>query len=172
MTPFPAAGLADAMNVVVAGVAGQPIFEVARSVVEAAHAAGAETSLSGNPDARPGRAVEAHARWQAGANHRGPLVMPGDCQVVLGLEALEALRVAARYFTPGMRVIAIRTEITPTSVLHRGRHYPDLDELAGVLREAGASVTWLDPPEAADAVAVLLGALLDHRGDRTRLRRR
>lgn len=160
-------GLADVMNVVVAGVAGQPIFEVARGVVEAAHAAGAETSLSGNPDARPGRAVEAHARWRAAAGQQSPLVMPGDCQVVLGLEALEALRVAARYFTPRMRVIAIRTEITPTSVLHRGRQYPDLDELAGVLRDAGASVTWLEPPAAAEAAAVLLGALMDQLGDST-----
>lgn len=142
-----------AVGVVVAGTAEQPAFAVAKALAERATAAGSATgaaarsvSVCGNPDARPGRAIEAHLRVAVGRDDPpGPLVLPGECDLVVGLEPLEALRAATTYYTPGMQVVAWNAPILPTSVLHKGRDYPDVAGLAAQLADAGVQFQWLEP---------------------------
>lgn len=145
-----------AVSAVAAGVAGQPVYRVARELAEGALEGGGTVSVCGNPDARPGRGVEAHVRMSRSRQVLSPLTMPGECQLVLGLEPLEALRVASKYFTPGMRVISLTEAIPPTSVMHKGADYPDREQVASRLEEAGATVELVDGDAGDDGVERLL----------------
>lgn len=155
---------ATTIGIVVTGVAGQPVFSVAQLLADAALAGPCSVSTSGSPDARPGQGVEAHARIGSTDAPPGPRVMPGECHLVLGLEPLEAIRSATRYFTPGMKVISLTGPLPPTTVLHRGGTYPDLEQAAAILRNAGVQLTWLDGSEE-ESLSHLIHAGMEAVGD-------
>lgn len=148
--------MSGATGIVVAGVAGQAVYALARDLADGALTDTSSASVCGNPDARPGRGVEAHARLGADSSAVVPLVKPGECHLVVGLEPLEALRCAVKYFTPGMVVISLTQRVLPSTVLHRGAEYPSLDAAAQQLTAAGAEVTWVEGGPDAEVVAALV----------------
>ena len=128
---------------VVAGVAGQPVFPVAHELAGRSLSAGFAVGLSGNPDARPGRAIEAHLRVSRSSRQPGPLTGHGECRIVLGLEPIEAIRAATTYYVPGLRVVSLTEPITIAAVA-AGKAAPvDIDRAAVVLRETGCQVEWI-----------------------------
>ena len=123
--------------------------------------------MSGNPDARPGQSVEAHARLGRATGAPAPRVMPGECRLIVGLEPLEALRCAHAYGSPGTAVVCLTESVLPTSVVHAGASYPDPGAASQDLSRLGIEVTWVDGAadgRALDDLVRAAAAALDGRG--------
>ncbi len=156
-------------SLIFAGVGGQGVLLIAeitaRSALRAGHEA-KQTEVHGV--SQRGGSVESHVRF--GAEVRSPLVMPGQADVVVGLEKLEALRFA-HFLRPsggdgasGGVLLANDHEIIPASVRSAEDKYPH--HAFDFLRERGfqvvvvpASATARDLGDARMANVVLLGAL-------------
>lgn len=132
----------NTISIIIAGVADQPIYSTALQLAEKVHARGWDVAVSGSPEARAGKDVNAVVRWSEGA--LSPLVMKGTCRVVIGLEALEGLRQAAAQYAPGLTLFLSSREIPPTSVLHKGKDYPNVAQAVAQLEAAGVKVVLAD----------------------------
>ncbi|BDG59183.1 hypothetical protein [Caldinitratiruptor microaerophilus] len=130
------------VQIVVAGVADQPVYEIASRLAEKAMGRGLDVAVSGSPEARAGKGVTAVVRWGQGA--LSPLVGRGRCTAVIGLEALEGVRQAVAHYSPGLTLILSTRQIPPTSVLHKGKRYPDMREATRELETAGIRVISID----------------------------
>jgi indolepyruvate ferredoxin oxidoreductase beta subunit len=104
-------------DVVLAGVAGQPVWETALLLGSAALAAGLEVSVSETPPAAHGRgAVAVHVR--AAAEVRSPIIPERSAGALLGFEALEALRAAPLLAPDGFA--AVNEHLAPTWRMRAG----------------------------------------------------
>lgn len=146
-----------------AGVGGQGSLLIANITSLAASQAGfdvKQTEVHGV--SQRGGSVETHVRF--GEIVYSPIVTPGEADVVIALEKLEALRFA-HFIRPTDGIILVNNfEIIPASVSDAEEHYP-YNSLE-FLREKGLSVVSLPASEIARdlgngrmANVVLLGAL-------------
>ncbi len=109
-----------------------------------------------------GGSVETHVRF--GAKVYSPIVSPGEADVVIALEKLEALRFA-HYVEPGKGVIIVNDyEIVPASVAEAEKTYPH--QALSFLQEKGLHVIPIpasrisrDLGDGRMANVVMLGAL-------------
>ncbi len=129
----------NALNLYLCGVGGQGIAllneVVTRAAVAAAYSVkGVET----HGLAQRGGVVRAHLRIGAGV--RTPIIPPGQADLVLALERLEALRGAMTMLRPGGTLIYFDTTQDPTVVRQRQSSYPTAEAVAAALEERGAKV--------------------------------
>jgi indolepyruvate ferredoxin oxidoreductase beta subunit len=111
-----------------------------------------------------GGSVETHVRFSRFAKVRSPIVTPGEADVVIGLEKLEALRFA-HFVQPETGVILVNDyEIIPGSVTDAEKLYPH--ETIEFLRSKNLRVMALPASQIAKTLGdgrmanvVLLGAL-------------
>ncbi|GBF12242.1 hypothetical protein [Tepidibacillus sp. HK-1] len=150
-------------SVIVTGTTEQPVYWTGQILSSVAKKRGYQVYFSGSPEARAGKGVMAQIRWGEGL--LSPLVPRGDCQLVIGLEALEATRVALQHFTLGMQVVTSTTVLKPTSVTHGGAKYPEVDELFNRLEKGGITTnvveSKLDSNPKITAISLLLQATVD-----------
>ena len=121
--------MTDTTNLIFAGVGGQGVLLAAQLTAQAAAQAGfdvKQTEVHGV--SQRGGSVESHVRY--GREVFSPLVMPGQADVVFGLEKLEALRFA-HYLRLGQAdlesggVLLVNDhEIIPASVAGAADQYP------------------------------------------------
>lgn len=115
--------MSDARNLVFAGVGGQGVLLIAELTALAAAQVGLDvkqTEVHGV--SQRGGSVESHVRF--GETVYSPLVMPGQADIVIGLEKLEALRYA-HYVKPDGGVLLVNDhEIIPGSVVGAADKYP------------------------------------------------
>jgi len=146
-----------------AGVGGQGSLLIAElTSIAAAHAGYDVKQTEVHGVSQRGGSVETHVRF--GDKVYSPVVTPGEADVVIGLEKLEALRFA-HFVRPETGVIlANEFEIIPGSVTGADLLYPY--EAIDYLREKGLTVITLPASEMARdlgdgrmANVVLLGAL-------------
>lgn len=121
-------------RIVFAGLMGQPMLPLARSLALAAAEAGWPVALWDPHAVRPGP-METHLNLHA--THGNARVSRGDCDLVAGLEALEGLRSAARLYRPGLRVALLDVVVPPAAVATGGTAYPRTESLA---RDLGAGL--------------------------------
>lgn len=150
-------------NLMYAGVGGQGSLLMANITSMAAVQAGydvKQTEVHGV--SQRGGSVETHVRF--GGKVYSPVVTPGQADVVIGLEKLEALRFA-HYIDPDSGVILVNDfEIVPASVAGAQEVYPH--EAIDYLRAKGVRVSAIPASEIARdlgdgrmANVVMLGAL-------------
>lgn len=129
-----------AYGIVLAGVGGQETERAAELIARAAMEAGLEASLSAErPASRRGGSAACRVRI-ARTEIRSPFIPPGEADLLLGLEQLEALRHAHELRDDGLAVVSDLT--LPTPRMRALLEEPLADPL-GQLRAAVARVVEL-----------------------------
>ncbi len=150
-------------NLMFAGVGGQGSLLIAEITSIAATQAGydvKQTEVHGV--SQRGGSVETHVRF--GEKVYSPVVTPGEADVVIGLEKLEALRFAHFANPSGGLILANDFEIIPGSVAEAEKKYPH--QALEHLKDAGYSLEALpasgmarDLGDVRMANVVMIGAL-------------
>ncbi len=123
ISPGPSPVPSPACPVVIAGVGGQGVISLARILGRAAVASGLDARVGQIYGlSQRGGSVEATVRFGPG---RTAFVGPGEAEVVLALEPLEAER-AMPSISPRATVLVNSTQIVPTGLSRNGESYPDL----------------------------------------------
>jgi indolepyruvate ferredoxin oxidoreductase, beta subunit len=152
------------VNVVVAGVGGQGSILASHLLAQAALKEGLDVKLAETFGAAPrGGSVMAHVRM---GEVWAPTMMADEADVVLSMEPLEGLRVAAQFLKPGGWALINTRPWMPVDVAVGRVQYPEVGEIVGGLEKLGASVISLDATELAieagnarAANTVMLGGL-------------
>ncbi|MHB0884832.1 MAG: indolepyruvate oxidoreductase subunit beta [Bacillota bacterium] len=156
-------------NVIVAGVGGQ-------GSILAAHILGKAAIREKTPDGKPlqvrigetygaamrGGKVFSHVRF---GDARAPLTMEDAAELIIGLEPLEALRVAIPYLSPNGVCIVNTAKYVPADVKMGRAKYPAIPEIVDSLKKLGRKVIAFDATAAAKGLGkpqvmsvVMLGA--------------
>ncbi len=140
------------MDIVIVGVGGQGILTSSMILAKAAMKAGLNVvSSEVHGMAQRGGSVEVHVRI---GDVLSPLIPPGNADVMIALEPVEALRFS-KYLNENSVVIVNTRKIVPTTVNLGMADYPDLDTILENLR----SVTEEIYPVNASEIAENLGAI-------------
>lgn len=135
-------------NIILTGVGGQGILMASEIISEAAVQAGYDVKKSEiHGMSQRGGSVNSHVRF--GEKVYSPLVMKGDCDLLLAFEKLEALRVSDFVKETGSLIVN-NQQINPTTVVSGTAIYPD--NIEETLRERFRSVTFVDALKIAEAV--------------------
>ena len=127
-------------NIILTGVGGQGILMASEVISEAAVQAGHDVKKSEvHGMAQRGGSVNSHVRF--GEEVYSPLVMKGDCDLLLAFEKLEALRMADFVKEDGSVVVS-EQRINPTTVISGAAIYPE--NIEKILKERLKSVTFID----------------------------
>jgi len=132
--------LSKVTNIILTGVGGQGILTASEIISEAAVQAGYDVKKSEvHGMSQRGGSVNSHVRF--GEKVYSTLVTKGDCDLLLGFEKLEALRMA--YFVREDGNIVVNNQrINPTTVISGSATYPENIEEA--LKERFKLVTFID----------------------------
>lgn len=152
------------VNVVIAGVGGQGSILASHLLAQAALKQGLDVKLAETFGAATrGGSVMAHVRM---GEAWAPTMMEDEADVVLSMEPLEGLRVAAQFLRPGGWALVNTRPWLPVDVAVGRVEYPAIESIVDGLRKLGASVVSLDATalamEAGNARAantVMLGGL-------------
>lgn len=110
-------------NTILTGVGGQGILLASEVISEAAVKAGYDVKKSEiHGMAQRGGSVNSHVRF--GDKVYSPLVMKGDCDLLLAFEKLEALRMAD-FVKEGGSIIVSDQRINPSTVITGAGTYPE-----------------------------------------------
>lgn len=156
----------DCLNVIITGVGGQGNILASHILASAAIADGFHTVIGETyGQSQRGGAVMSHVRISREMEY-GPLIPRGGAHVIVGLEPMETLRVAAIYGNPQTKVIVNPRPNYPLMVLYGAQEYPAVEELIARLEEMTDQVRVIESTElakeAGEAMAsnvVMVGAL-------------
>ncbi len=148
-------------NIILTGVGGQGILMASEIISEAAAQMGYDVKKSEiHGMSQRGGSVNSHVRF--GERVYSPLVMKGDCDLLLAFEKLEALRMAG-FVKEGGAIIVNDQQINPSTVISGAATYPE--NIEGILSARFDSVTFMDALKIAEeagnprtANTALLGA--------------
>jgi len=127
----------ESYDVLVVGIGGQGTILASNILGEACLTEGrlvkgAET----HGMAQRGGSVESHIRIDG---KFGPLIAPGDADIMVSFDLLEALRYK-HYLKPGGKIIVNRHVVIPTSVFVQGAPVPDEEEILARLGDVSLCV--------------------------------
>ncbi|HIH70223.1 indolepyruvate oxidoreductase subunit beta [Methermicoccus shengliensis] len=150
------------LNILIAGVGGQGAILMSNVIGRAAILSGRHVlSSETHGMAQRGGSVVTHVRIDA----RSPLIPKGACDVLAGLEPLEALR-AASYVGKHTHVVLNTHPLFPTSVLRGDGVYPDMDDVVSHFEKFCAHTFAFDATRVAASLgstratnSVMLGAM-------------
>jgi len=156
----------DCLNVIITGVGGQGNILASHILASAAINDGYQVVIGETyGQSQRGGAVMSHVRISKDVSV-GPLIPTGKADVIVALEPMEALRVAAWYANPQTRCIVNPRPNYPLMVLYGAQEYPAVEELMKRLKEITAEVKVVKgtelAKEAGEAMAsnvVMVGAL-------------
>jgi len=156
----------DCLNVIITGVGGQGNILASHILASAAIEDGFHTVIGETyGQSQRGGAVMSHVRMSKEIEY-GPLIPRGKAHVIVGLEPMETLRVAATYANPQTKVIVNPRPNYPLMVLYGAQEYPAVEELLARLEEMTEKVKVVESTElakeAGEAMAsnvVMVGAL-------------
>ncbi len=132
----------DPLNLVIAGVGGQGNVLASALLGSAAVSVGLQVAVGETYGAsQRGGCVRSHVRFSK-LGQPGPLVPRGQAHLLLGLEPMEALRVARSCANPSTRALVSRKPIPPLNVLRGEVAYPDLQAIFDELAARSATL-WL-----------------------------
>lgn len=155
----------EEFNIIVAGVGGQGNIRAARYLAEVAIKNREETIVGETFGAsQRGGSVRSHVRF--GVKARSPLVPKNKCNLVLGLEPLEAVQCCLEYLAPNGLAIVNTSPVFSTEVKAGKASYPQIEQLQSILERLTENVICLDATAIAQEVGntmamntVILGAL-------------
>lgn len=143
--------MTGSFDLLIVGVGGQGVILASNVIGEACIIEGREVKAAETHGmAQRGGSVECQVRIDG---HFGPLVPPGQAELILAFELLEALRYR-HYLKPGGALVANRLVQVPTSVYMQKLEVPTEETIAGRLADLGPCI--LD----ADEMAVRAGSPL------------
>jgi len=93
-----------------------------------------------------GGSVMSHIRVSRRGQY-SPLIPEGKCDLVLGLEPVEALRVLVNYGNPGVIMLINTRPIYPIDVIAGNAAYPELSVVLGKIRSLSRGVWTLNATE-------------------------
>jgi len=151
-------------NFLVTGVGGQGALLASNVLAEVGVRAGYDVKKAEiHGMSQRGGSVSSHVRW--GVEVLSPVIGRGQVDYLLALEKLEALRYVTM-LRPGGTALVGESRIPPLSVSSGDGHYPDEQEIAGLLAQVADDYYFIPTltlaKEAGNARAhnvVLLGAL-------------
>ncbi len=154
----------DTINFILAGVGGQGTILASDLLAQVGMEAGYDVKQAEvHGMAQRGGSVSSHVRW--GPVVYSPLIAPGEADILLGFEQVEALRYAS-FLRPGGIALVNQQAITPITVSAGSAHYPSMDALRSELASVTERVYWAPAADIARALGndkvtnvVLLGAL-------------
>ncbi|MBS7647913.1 MAG: indolepyruvate oxidoreductase subunit beta [Candidatus Bathyarchaeia archaeon] len=140
-------------NVVLSGVGGQGVLTLAALIGSAAIFDGYEVRMSEvHGMAQRGGQVVCHVKY--GAKVYSPLVMEGTADLIVALEASEALRVA-HYLKARGAIIINNLELPPPLAVIKGVKYPNLKTIVEELSKITGKVYVVNAQEIAKTVGSL-----------------
>ncbi len=138
-------------NVLLVGVGGQGVVLASNIICEVALRAGFDVKKSEvHGMSQRGGVVSSHVRF--GPKVYSPLIAAGASDVVLGLEAAEALRFAHEVRKGGTLIVSTQTIKPPSASERKGPRYPD-DPIASAKEICAGNVVSI----AAEDIALKLG---------------
>lgn len=159
------------LDLIIAGVGGQGSLFASKVIAQAAFYQGVSVRVAETYGVAQ-RGGSVYSQIRLGYQVCGPMIPKGSCQLILGLEPIEAMRRAAEYLAPGGTVI-LNTRVNEPLETKMGRQ-PSLDvatirrelaklEAATVL-EVDARTLALEAGGPGTMNVVMIGALLslDH----------
>jgi len=137
------------LDVIITGVGGQGNILAAHILAAAAVHEGYHVTIGETyGQSQRGGAVMSHVRM-AKDQAPGPLIPKGRAQVIVALEPMEALRVAASYANPDTRVIVNPRPNYPIMVLAGAEEYPEVSVLIEQLKQMTADCKVVEGTEVA-----------------------
>jgi indolepyruvate ferredoxin oxidoreductase beta subunit len=132
--------LIETTNIIITGVGGQGILLASEIISQAAVQAGYDVKRSEiHGMAQRGGSVNSHIRF--GQKIYSPLVMQGECDLLLSFEELESLRMADFVKKDGT-IIVNTQKINPSTVSSGSATYPD--NIEEILKTYFISVVFVD----------------------------
>jgi len=158
----------DVLNLIITGVGGQGNVVASQILGQAAVEKGFRVTIGETFGlSQRGGAVMSHIRISENRNY-GPLIPPNMAHVIVGLEPLETLRIAAEYANEKTVFIANLRPIHPLNVIAGDGDYPDAEWIRAILEKAGQRLYWLNATEKALKLGgpimvnmIMLGALCE-----------
>jgi len=133
----------DELNLLIAGVGGQGIILAATVLANAAVKKGIKVRAADTfGAAQRGGAVLSHIR--IGSEVYGPLVPKGRCDILLGFEPVEALRVGGKYLSPESYVIINTKPIFSVDVTTGKASYPTIEKIIESLKDLTKEVVTIE----------------------------
>jgi indolepyruvate ferredoxin oxidoreductase beta subunit len=152
-------------RLLVVGVGGQGVLSLTRLLGMVALSEGKQVVVGQlHGMSQRGGSVESTVLFGPGSSS---FIGPGEADVLLALEPIEALRALPR-LSRNTRVVMSLGKVPPFTLAQKGQPYPDLDGIVATLREAAGEVLTVDGPALAEAAGsalalnmVMLGVLAD-----------
>jgi indolepyruvate ferredoxin oxidoreductase, beta subunit len=138
----------DKQDILMVGVGGQGTILASDILGEAALAIGMDVKKTDTLGmAQRGGSVTSHLR--IGKKVWSPLISPGEADIVLAFEKLEAARWAG-YIKPGGVAIINNLAIPPLSISLGTQRYPDDKEITGAFKHRTSNIHLIDGTKQAD----------------------
>jgi indolepyruvate ferredoxin oxidoreductase beta subunit len=143
--------LGSIFNILVAGVGGQGNLVCGRSLAHAALLEGRHPVLGDTFGAsRRGGSVVSHLR--IADYDLGPLVPKGEVDLIIGMEPVEALRVAVHYGAGKTAAVVSSVPVHSPMTLSGEQVYPEIREIAEMLQTICGRVYMLNPKSLVESI--------------------
>jgi len=129
-------------NIVIAGAGGQGNLFASRVLAQAAMHKGLEVKVAESYGVAQ-RGGSVHSQVRFGPGDFGPLIPAGQADAILGLEPLEALRLALDYVGPSTVIVTNTHALAPVQGKANALPYPSRDSLAEYFRDIRARHVFL-----------------------------
>jgi indolepyruvate ferredoxin oxidoreductase beta subunit len=149
-------------NILIVGVGGQGVILASNILTEVALMRGFDVKKNeAHGQSQRSGSVPSHIRY--GKKVHSPIILPGEADIILSFEELEALR-WAHYLKPGGKIIINKQRIYPPSVTSGMDKYPE--DVVSILRKEKMDVMEIDGMELANRIGnplvvstILLGVI-------------
>ena len=149
-------------NILIVGVGGQGVILASNILTEVALMRGFDIKKNeAHGQSQRSGSVPSHIRY--GKKVHSPIILPGEADIILSFEELEALR-WAYYLKPGGKIIVNKQRIYPPSVTSGMDKYPE--DVVCILRKEKMDVMEIDGMEVATRIGnplvvstILLGVI-------------
>ena len=135
-------------NILIVGVGGQGVILASNILTEAALMRGFDVKKNeAHGQSQRSGSVPSHIRY--GKKVYSPIIIPGEADIILAFEELEALR-WANYLRPGGKIIVNKQRIYPPSVTSGMDKYPE--DVVSFLKKEKMDVMEIDGMELANRI--------------------
>jgi len=135
-------------NILIVGVGGQGVILASNILTEAALMRGFDVKKNeAHGQSQRSGSVPSHIRY--GKKVYSPIIIPGEADIILAFEELEALR-WANYLKPGGKIIVNKQRIYPPSVTSGMDKYPE--DVVFILKKEKIDVMEIDGMELANRI--------------------
>jgi len=135
-------------NILIVGVGGQGVILASNILTEAALMRGFDVKKNeAHGQSQRSGSVPSHIRY--GKKVYSPIIIPGEADIILAFEELEALR-WANYLRPGGKIIVNKQRIYPPSVTSGMDKYPE--DVVSILKKEKIDVMEIDGMELANRI--------------------